>query len=85
MQANILSHTFHESCPPPHGSDHSAPGIFSQMVFTILRVIRRSMPTRLGQDNAWSHALIVLCNNHDEPDLHHYLLHFLLNQSSGPV
>src|SRR5262245_33316349 len=39
MQANILPPTFQASCPPPQGSDTSAPGNVRQMAFTISRLI----------------------------------------------
>jgi hypothetical protein len=39
MQANILPPTFQASCPPPQGSDTSAPGNARQMALTFLRLI----------------------------------------------
>src|SRR5262245_27691549 len=50
MQANILPPTFQASCPPPQGSDTSAPGNLRQMVFTSFRLIC-SLP--LARSTSW--------------------------------
>src|SRR5204863_3666545 len=39
MQANILPPTFQASCPPPQGSDTSAPGNLRQMALTFFRLM----------------------------------------------
>src|SRR5262245_30414531 len=39
MQANILPPTFHASCPPPQGSETSAPGNLRQMALTFFRLM----------------------------------------------
>jgi hypothetical protein len=39
MQANILPPTFQASCPPPQGSETSAPGKVAQIALTRSRVI----------------------------------------------
>jgi hypothetical protein len=45
MQANILLPTFQASCPPPQGSDTSAPGKVRQMALTFLRFMRVTLWT----------------------------------------
>src|SRR5262245_24741830 len=52
IQANILPPTFQASCPPPQGSDTSAPGKHRQMALTVLRLILplRAASSRLLAD-----------------------------------
>ena len=37
--------TFQASCPPPHGSDTSAPGNIRQIAFTFFRLIAWAIPS----------------------------------------
>src|SRR5262245_3715973 len=48
MQPTILPPTFQASCPPPQGSDTSAPGNVRQMAFTISRLIDSPWPLAVG-------------------------------------
>src|SRR5262245_48054296 len=45
IQANILPPTFQASCPPPQGSDTSAPGNLRQMALTFLRLMVLPCPS----------------------------------------
>src|SRR5262245_20593158 len=62
MQANILPPTFQASCPPPQGSDTSAPGNVRQMAFTISRLI--ASPWRQNTEGSSEKpAVCLLCAN----------------------
>src|SRR5262245_38887158 len=63
IQANILPPTFQASCPPPQGSDTSAPGKHRQMALTVLRLI---LPLRAASSRLLAQVDRRPSHHHDE-------------------